>query len=234
MATLSSIVTAIQNILQDAAYTEQYLVDQANDAVLNIAAGIRMPNGEISPPLPDLYKMDTVYTGADAFTSLPSDYQRGIFLVFDQNNDKILPPSGGDYYSFNKFLRQVNQMNLSETGEVYQVCVKGTKNIYYQGIPSAPYPLGIHYYRKPVPMALDGEEPDGLPEHLAGSLIKHYVLKEIYGEKIEAGVTESAAAMKYHAGKFFEDMTDLIDFCGRDAEPIYYGTGGFDDRGTCD
>jgi hypothetical protein len=234
MTTLSEIVNGIQEVLQDSFYTEERLVHRINGSVRSIAAGIRMPDGLISPPLPDLYKCDTVYTTSDAFVDLPSDYQRSVFNVFDANNDKIYPPIGGDYYSFNRFLKQINQLNLSEPGEVYRVCVKGSKYIYYQGIPAAPYPLGIHYYKKPVSMKLDGDVPDGIPDHLAHSIIKHDVLRNIYGEKIEAGVTEPAAAMKYHTAQFYSDMQDLIDFIGIDGGPIYYGSGGFEDRGIVD
>ena len=234
MATLTSLVTAIQNILQDSVYTGPYLIEQVNDAVLNIAAGIRMPNGEISPPLPDLYARTTVNTDTTLpYVPLPVDYQRNVFNVFDDTNYQILPPNGGDYYAFSRFIKQISQLNLSESGEIYRVCVKG-RNLYYQGIPTTSTTLGVHYYRKPVPMALDGDEPEGIPEHLAGSIIKHYVCFNLYGEKIEAGVSEPAIGMKYHQEKFYADMTDLIDFVGRESEPMYYGTGRFEDRGSCD
>ena len=193
-----------------------------------------MPNGEVSPPLPDLYACSTVNTDTMLpCVPLPGDYQRGLFNVFDNTNYQILPPRGGDYYAFSRFIKQINQLNLSEAGEVYRVCVKGS-NLYYQGIPTVSTTLGVHYYRKPVPMALDGDAPDGIPEHLAGSMIKHYVVKEVMGEKIEDGQDNMGVGTKYHTAKFFEDMTDLIDFIGREGEPLYYGSGGYEDRGACD
>jgi hypothetical protein len=237
MANLSSIVTGIQFVLQDKKYTSTYLIGQVNEAMNNIAAGIRMPDQQISPPLPDLYKYAVVNTDLTLpYVSLPSDYQRKVFKIIDQTLYQILPPEGGDYYSFARFLRQINRLDFSETGEVYRVAIKGSK-LYYQGIPSAAYPLGVHYYRKPVPMSLEGDEPDGIPSelsHLQSSLLKHYVLRDIYGEMLEAGVTEPAAALKYHTQKFFEDMTDLVDYIGIDAEAQYYGSQSQEDRGVCD
>ena len=233
MATLTQIVTAIQGVLQDPNYTEPYLVSSINNAVSSIAAGIRMPDGIISPPLPDLYANDVVHTSTAAFVSLPVNYQRKVFMVYDDTSYQLLPPIGGDYYAFTKFLRQVNRMDLTEPGSIYRVCVKGN-NLYYQGIPTTSTLLGVHYYRKPATLALDEDVPEGIPEHLHTSIIKHYVCKEIFGEKIEDGQDNKGIGTKYHTTKFFEDMNDLIDFVGQDDEPQYYGGSGFEDRGICD
>lgn len=234
MPNLSSLVIAIQELLQDSAYTDEIVIDRINEAVLNIAAGIRMPNGQISPPLPDLYKYDTVNTSISLpYVSLPSDYQRKVFNVIDDTHYQILSPRGGDYYAFNRFLKQINDMSLAESGSIYRVCVKGTK-LYYQGIPATSTVLGVHYYRKPDTLVLDGDIPEGIPDHLQSDIIKHYVCKSIFGERIEDGQDNTGVGAKYHTGQFFEDMQNLIDFIGIDAEPEYYGTGGFEDRGVVD
>ena len=234
MATRQEIVAAITSIIQDKAFDETVIIAKMNNAVSRIAAGIRMPNGEVSPPLPDLYTYDTVVTvTTGSSVSLPANYQRKVFQIYDDTGNKILPPNGGDYYSFSLFMRQVNNMNLAEAGEVYRVCVKGTK-LLYQGIPSAAYTLGIHYYRKPVDMATDDAPPDGIPEHLQLDLVKHYVLMNLYGEAIEDGQDNRGIGTKYHAERFFSTMVDLIDFIGRDEEPVYYGQESGEDRGICD
>jgi hypothetical protein len=234
--TLFSLLASIKMILQDAAFTDIYLTGQINEAVFNIAAGIRMPDGQVSPPLPDLYKYAVVNTTTSPYVSLPVDYQRKVFSVCDDTLYQILSPRGGDYYAFNKFLQQINKMDFSEAGSIYRVCVRGTK-LYYQGIPSAPFPLGIHYYRKPTILSLDNDTVDAFAsfDHLTTSLVKHYVLKDIMGEKIEDGQDNTGIGTKYHTAKFFEAMTDLIDFIGiTDASPMYYGEGGYEDRGIVD
>jgi len=234
MTTLSSIVSSIQDILQDSAYTNQNIVDRINESVTTIAGGIRMPNGQISPPLPDLFTMSTVTTSTTLpYVSLPVNYQRKVMNIYDSSGCRIAPPSGGDYYAFALFLKRVSNFNLTEAGSVYRVCVKGSK-LYYQGIPAAATALGIHYYRKPVDIALDADVPDGIPDHLAERLIKHYVIKNVYGDMIEAGVTEPARGFQYHEAQFYQAMTDLCDFIGIDAEPTYYGSGGYEDGGVCD
>jgi len=233
MPTLSSLITVIQDILQDSAYTNEKVPALINAQVLKITAGIRMPDGSISPPLPDLMDYDTVTTTALAYVSLPSDYQRKVFMILDSSGNRIEPPRGGDYYAFSLFLKSLSDKRMTESGSVYRVAVKGTK-LYYQGIPTTAEALGLHYYRKPVDMALDGDVPDGIPEHLAEDLIKHGVIKDEYGDKIEAGVTEPSRGMQYHTNKFFEAMTNLIDFIGVDGEPQYYGEGSSEDAGICD
>jgi hypothetical protein len=234
--TLFSLLASIKAILQDGAFSDTYLISQINEAVQNIAAGIRMPDGQVSPPLPDLYKYAVVNTTTSSYVSLPVDYQRKVFSVCDDTLYQILSPRGGDYYAFNKFLQQINKMDFSEAGSIYRVCVRGTK-LYYQGIPSAPFPLGIHYYRKPTILSLDNDTVDAFAsfDHLTTSLVKHYVLKDIMGEKIEDGQDNTGIGTKYHTAKFFEAMTDLIDFIGiTDASPMYYGEGGYEDRGIVD
>jgi hypothetical protein len=232
---LSSILSEIQGVLDDPKYTDPIVTKKINAAVLRIAGGILMPTGEFSPPLPDLYTYGTVNTSIILpYVSLPADYQRSVFSVYDSSNYRIEPLRGGSYYAFSRFLSRASNKSLAETGSIYQVAVKGSK-IYYQGIPTASTTLGIHYYRKPVDMVLDTDEPDGLPDHLAEALIKHFVIKEIYGDTIEAGVSEPSRGMQYHTGKFFEALSDLVDFIGTDAEPQFYGSGGdFEDGGVCD
>lgn len=232
---LTTLTNAIQDILQDSAFTNTKIAERINDAVDSIAAGIRMPNGQISPPLPDLFTMSTVTTSLTLpYVSLPINYQRKVMNVYDSSGNVISSPRGGNYYSFNLFLRQIQNSLLTEAGSVYKVCVKGTK-LYYQGIPTAAATLGLHYYKKPTTMVTATDEPDGIPTHLELPLIKHRVLMDIYGEMLEAGVTEPAVGMKYHEKKFYEALQNMVDFIGIDATPQYYGSGNdYEDGGVCD
>jgi hypothetical protein len=224
MVTLSSLVSSIEGVIQDPAYTGEVLIDMINDVISEISAGIRMPNGEISPPLPDLQAYDTVTTSVTLpYVSLPSDYQRKVTHIVDDTKSRISSPNGGSYYAFSKFISQCSDMDLSEQGEIYVVAIKGNR-IYYQGIPTAAKVIGIHYYRKASTLTLEGDTVEGIPEHLAKNLIKHGVIKDIYGDMIEAGVTEPARGMDYHTKKFYSLMENLCDFVGIDAEPIYYGS----------
>jgi hypothetical protein len=234
MATLDEIVSNIQDILQDPAYADNKIVDKINLSLQGIAAGIRMPDGSISPPLSDLYDIGTVNSSITLpYVLLPSDYQRNVFNVYDSAFTKIPGPRGGDYYAFTRFMKQVNNLSLAETGEIYMVCVKGSK-LYYQGIPSASTVIGLHFYRRPLTLALDGDIPEGIPDHLQLSLLTHRVLMSIFGEKIEDGQDNSGIGTKYHTSKFYEYMIQLCDFIGVDSEPQYYGEDSDYDAGRCD
>ena len=224
MTTLSDLVSAIDEIIDDAKYTESKLIARINDAINVIAGGIRMPDGSTSPPLPDLFTIGTVITSITLpYASLPADYQRKVFLVYDSTNYKINPPQGGDYNSFALFMKIVSRMDLGEAGSIYAVAVKGEK-LYYQGIPAAATTLGIHYYKKPTTLALDGDVPDCIPDQFQMRLIKSYVIMTIFGEQIESGVSEPAIGYKYHEKQFYTAMTDLCDNIGIDAGPEYYGS----------
>lgn len=222
MATLLTLTAAIHSVIQDDSYTDY--PDRINDAVNNIAGGVRMPDGTTSPPLPDLYTSATISTTVNAYADLPANYQRNLFYVVDSSGDRILPPKGGNYYSFVLFLNACIKRDLTETGSVERVCVKGNK-LYYQGIPSASEDLTAMYYKSPTVMVGDADKPEGVPDHLQIRLIKHYVCKEIFGEGLEDGAEARGVGTKYHTEKFYSAMIDLIDFIGVDAEPEYYSDG---------
>jgi len=235
MSTRLSIRTSISTAIQNLAYLDAALDILINDCITSIAGGIRMPNGMISPPLPDLYSSATVATATDAaYKTLGATYQRNVFYVADDSGDRILPPGGGTYYDFILFLNACQEKDLTESGEIYRVAVKGS-NLYYQGIPTASEDLTVHFYRLPVDLSTDVGVPDGIPEHLQLRLIKHYVCKDIFGENIKNDPSGTGRAA-YHETEFYKAMQDLIDFIGIDAEPVYYrgGDSGDVDAGVCD
>lgn len=220
---LSTLIAEIQGVIQDDAYLEPTIIDKINQAVTSIAGGILMPDKSISPPLPDLADYDTVTTSLTlAYVSLPSDYQRNVFLVCDSSGNEIYPCSGGDYYAYNLFLKGLVDKRMTEAGSVYRVAVKGTK-LYYQGIPAAAETIGLHFYRKPTNMALNTDTPDGIPPHLQLRLIKHKACADIFGEQIEDGQDNVGVGYKFHSGKFMEAMLELVEFIGVDAESQFYG-----------
>lgn len=237
--TLAGLTTTIfgaagdQGLVQDGSFYSS-ATTRINAAVTAVAGGIRMPNGQVSPPLPDLYKMATVTSSITLpYVSLPTDYMRGVFLVADSSGHQIYPPKGGDYYSFGLFLRQAPNKGLSQAGAISSVVCSGTK-LYYRAIPSAANTLTVHYHKTPTAMTITTSEPDGLPAHLAERIIVSYVAKEIFS-MVEDGGDNLATGYKIHSSRFFEAMIDLIDFIGDvDASPSYYGEGSYQDLGIVD
>lgn len=243
MPTLSGLMTTLcgdspgdQGIIQDSAYygsSGATIKGRINAAITAISGGLRLPNGQTSPPLPDLYSMSTVETStSNPYVSLPATYQRNVAMVVDSSGNQIHGPHGGDLYSFALFLKRAANKNLTQAGSVSTVVVQGT-NLYYQGIPSAAKTLTVHFYRKPVDLTANSDEPDGLPSQLSERLIIHYVCKEIYSQ-LEDGADNQGVGYKIHEKKFYEALTDLMDFVGEDDVPQYYGVGEFQDLGVCD
>jgi hypothetical protein len=178
--------------------------------------------------------MGTVDTTEEAYVSLPATYQRNAFMIADDGGSRISGPNGGDYYSFMLFLNQLQKKDLSESGTVYKVCVKGS-NLYYQGIPSVAETLTIHFYRLPVDRSKITEIPDGIPLHLQSRLIVNYVTGQIMGSHIEDGENSKKMGNMYHMDEFYKAMIDLVDFIGIDSEVSYYANGSsFIDGGMCD
>jgi hypothetical protein len=233
MSTFLELQTAILDVSKNhyiQTSSDVTLASRINDAVREIAGGIRLPNGQISSPLPELYLSDTVAASTSLpSTPLPTSYQRGLFLVVDEDGDKIQPPKGGDYYSFNLFLNSLTEKDMSESGEIYRACARGT-NLYYQGIPAESEDLTVHFYRLPVDMSENTDTPDGIPTHLQMRLIKNYIGYQLASEMVDG--TERMA--KYHENEFYKAMVDLQDYIGIDAIPEYYSGGGYEDLGTCD
>lgn len=218
MADVTTITALIQGIIRsDAILGGDDILPRMNEAVSAIAGGLRLPDRRFSPPLPALFTSDTVATTVNAYADLPTTYQRNVFYVADSSGERILPPSGGDYYDFMLFLKHIQKKDLSEVGSVYRVCVKGRK-LYYQGIPSESVNLNVMSYRKPVDMEGTDDEPDGIPEQFQIPLIKHYVCRDVFGDLLEGS---KKGRFNYHDDRFNRTMIELIDFIGYDAEPTY-------------
>jgi len=233
MATLTELTAAIMDISKNKyiqTASSIALASRINEAVDTISAGVRMPDGIISPPLADLYSSAAVATTVNAYASLPATYQRNVFFISDKNGDELFAPSGGDYYSFMLFLKAIREKDLTETGAITNVCIKGS-SLYYQGIPSVSENVTVMFYRRPVDMVLNADTPDGIPAQFQTRLIKHYVGRQLANEMVD-GLPDMVA---YHANEFYSAMQDLITFIGIDAKPTYYkSSNNFVDMGVCD
>ena len=86
MPTLEELITEITDISKNKyiqTASDITLTSRINASVNDIAAGIRLPDGRTSPPLPDLFETDTIATTVHAYADLPSTYQRNLFYVSD-------------------------------------------------------------------------------------------------------------------------------------------------------
>ena len=215
---LHELEEACLSVIDDPGYAS-IMTDMINAAVLFIAGGVRMPNRSLSPPLPDLYSIDTINTDPTAaFVAMPTDYQRACVFCYSPVADAEIHIVD----SFAKFLRLFP--SLAVPGAVELVSIKGA-NIYYQGIPTIASALTVHYHRLPTAMVDAEDAPDGIPPHLQERLIKHRVAWVVFDE-IEDGVDGAKVNTAYHQMRFYEAMDDLIAFVGIDGTPQFYEDAG--------
>lgn len=222
MATRAQLNAWIDDIVDDASFED--INDRIDESILEIAGGIIIPDGSgrRSPPLPDLYKIDTVDTATDAaYVSLPDEFHRDLIYVVDSSGCRINPPSGGDYESFRLFLNGITNKGLTESGSIYSVARKGLK-LYYQGIPAASVALTVHFYELPTILEEDDDVPSCIPSFLQRRLIVHRSCARMYGEGIEDGETSRQTGEKYHSARFYEALMELTEHIGEDAEPVVY------------
>lgn len=223
MSTRQEIEDAIQENLKDHLRGPFDIRGRINRMVTRIAAGIRMPDGTLSPPLPDLSISGTVTTATDAaYKALPvtagAAYQRNVWMVHDSNEAMISPPTHGDYYDYQAFLEQAAKKDLSSVGSVIVACVLGA-NLYYQAIPASAEALVAYFYRKPVDMATDDATPDGIPLPFQFDLLFHGVCADVFGDAIGNEIKESVqypdkafSKHRRHTAEFYRTMTEMIGF----------------------
>ena len=186
MATLLSLVSNIQKtingqLLLDTALdhgniistiSAEDIIGYLNQGVRHIASGIIVPGlNDVTNPLPELFTLGSVTTGTDSYVALPDNYSRDLHFVANASHVELTI-----YWVFSELARTYT--NRTETGSLDVVAIKGS-TLHYRKIPVDPEVLTIHYYRKPVDMAIDTDEPDGIPEHLHEALLCNYALIEI-------------------------------------------------------
>jgi len=213
MATLEQLREAISGILQDSSFSTTDLDKRINLAVQTIAAGVKLPDqGWLTPPLPDLFSIETKDTVADqAWLEMPDDYHRGLERVTGESLWGVRPPRGGDFYSFDLFMRQAHDKKLAAQGQVYIACLRG-RRLYYQGVPASPETLSLSYFRKPETMTEDSSVPEGITDHLQERLIVNYVCGKIFGAMIEDGETSRKEGTQYHMMEFYGAVEEMLLF----------------------
>jgi len=211
--TFAELIADVQNIIQDSSYSETTIKSLLNRALLVVASGVILPGKfQSSPPLPDLYNVDTVDTvTSSAVCDLPTDFNRDLMQVLNSDSD-IIPIA----VSFRKFLMQYPEQNA---GAVYRVARNGSK-LLYRDIPAVAETLTVHYYKAPDTMVSDVDEPDGVPVILHRPLLVGYTCGQIFNE-IEDGIEGQKINTAAWNQQFQQGLVDLEITLGFDDEPDY-------------
>lgn len=177
---LYELTKTVSLILQDTSL-EPEIIPILNNGVQEIAGGMQSTLGSwITPPLPELFTIDTITTITDAaYVSMPDTFQRDLQFASKSN--------GAELEIANSFIEFAESAPLLDrSGAVYVVAEQGG-NIYYQNIPSEVETITVHFYRLPVNMVTNTDEPDGIPTHLQRGLLVNYAAWKLF-EMIEDGL----------------------------------------------
>lgn len=213
--TRAELIADIQSVVQDGAWTSAKIAALLNAALMRIAIGQMIPGKhQITPPLPDLYTVDTVNTVTGSGScDLPDDFNRGLTMVVDSGGNEIrIEPS------FTKFLQRYGKV-VSE-GSVY-VCSRSGKTLLYRDSPSTAETLTVHYYCDPTLMTTDSMSPDCIPDHLQWALLGGYTCMKIF-EQIEDGIEGAKINTAYWTREFQQGLLELETAIGIDGSPEIY------------
>lgn len=179
----SELISAVIRVVHDTSFNEDevLILSYLNEAQKEVAGGVQSSLGSwITPPLPELFTIDTVTTDtAAAYVSMPTNFQRNLQLAVSSDGNEIDIAE-----SFIDFSRTYPL--LDKAGSVSECCEFGG-NFYYQGIPSSETDITIHYYRFPVDMTDSTDTPDGIPSHLHRGLLVNHACWKMF-ELLEDGI----------------------------------------------
>lgn len=212
MATYEELEDYVKKIVQDSKYNS-LISDLLNQGQAEIAGGMKSTLGDwLTPPLPGLFKIDTVDTATDAaYVSMPTGFQRNLQFAASSDGNEI--DIADDFISFSE-----TYPLLDKSGSVTECCEFGG-NFYYQGIPTTSAEITVHYYEEPTDMAATDSEPDGIPKHLQKRLLGNYAVWKV-GEIInkeniihetnrEVILSASNQMMQIHKKLFFDALKTL-------------------------
>lgn len=201
MATFIELQNRVSVLVDDAGLLDSF-GDFINQGVAEISGGVQSTLGDwITPPLPDLFTIDTVDTVTDAgFVSMPVTFERGLQLAVNSSGQEIDIAN-----SFIEFTETYPLLN--DPGRISEVVEHGGR-LYYQRIPTTAETLTIHFYRSSIKMIKDSDIPDGIPLHLQISLLTNFAAWKAY-ETIEDGLEGEMPNTQKFMGLFLSAMKTL-------------------------
>ncbi len=192
---LSELRTAVETIIQDESFTSSDIDGYLNEVQNEVAGGVESTLGSwITPPLPNLFTIDTITTSTTlAYVAMPTTFQRNLQFVSSSDGNEI--DIAESFISFSQ-----TYPLLDKAGTVTECCELGG-NFYYQGIPTSAATITIHFYRFPVDMEDDTDEPDGIPNHLHRGLLVNGACRKIF-ELLEDGTEGNRPNTEKYMGLF--------------------------------
>jgi hypothetical protein len=205
--TVQGVVNKIRDIIQDASFSDQDILDAVNAVVYEVAGVVQ---------LPALATYGTITTGLTyPFVAMPADYMRDLHHVHSAEFGGRIPIIP----SFNRFLKL--NPDLTREGSISQVSLYGT-NLYYQ--PKAVDTLTLYYWKNPTELTLAGlgAAVAVVPVSAHVSVLVHGGVAECF-KIIEEGLEpDQMVSYKKYRGLMASGVQILKDLYGPDeGEPTY-------------
>lgn len=212
---LSELISKVQSVVQDGAWTDVQITTLLNQGYLRVASGQMIAGKyQLTPPLPFLYTVSTVNTNLNSgVVELPDDFNRELVLVVNADDEKIKIIN-----SFIEFTQ--NYGRALNAGKVF-VCSRHGKNLLYRDIPETAETLTVHYYVVPELMSSSSSEPEAIPESLQESLLVSFACKEIFAQ-IEDGIEGQKINTAYWLNQWNQALYELEIVVGVDGSADHY------------
>ena len=212
MATLESILTAVNRVLDDDVFTSDTLTVLVNQGIDYCATRILLPRLEASGTVSTLVGVSRV--------EIPTAwlFMRNLYACFGEDNDtsiKVLNSITNllDFYPDYK-------TDLDE-GDIEYVTVTNNHLIYYP-IPATSIELISNFYTEPTHLVNDADIPTCLPYGTHEELLENYVLWKAWSE-LEDGIEGPKTNTKYYQELFlqaFNELDAMIDHGQSRARPV--------------
>jgi len=174
---LGELIRAVEAECDDRTFLRERLVDFINDAILDIAERVR---------LPELIVSDTLVAAIDSRElELPDTYHHNLFECWNRTSEdwcsivysmkdifRIFRKS--DTRSFENQLETVDSYS-KVTGDITHIAVNG-RRVTWLPIPEEENELEVKYYRKPPVLSDDDDEPESIPANLHRQMIVSWVM----------------------------------------------------------
>lgn len=173
MATVIDLIEEVQDVIQDDAYDEDTILSLLNRAMGLISSKVLLPGLEAMSSLATAPAVNVV--------SLTADYHRELFKAYNATTECgiLLFSSTASLY------RRCPRAVKAEVGDVKFVALTG-KSLMIHAVPASAQDLTLWYYRKPVVLVEDNDEPDGLPPQFH-DMLSNYAAWKLF-DKIEDGI----------------------------------------------
>lgn len=186
--TRDEILADIQAVLLDPTFTNSDLERAMDEALVQAAAVVRVP---------ELATSDTVTTVLDkGHVDLPDEFHHDLYAVTsDVSTDKVQLVSN---------LKEL-QLYSGKTRPHYIVLAEQGRKLYYEPIPDVARTLTLYFYAKPETFEYDDEAHTWMPLHLHWPVIGGYVLQQLL-PKLEDGVSDAKENTQYYRAIYTEGL----------------------------